>query len=193
LLRHGPSGPSWLARPFLQRHQQPGQALLQRHLLVRHRRVVGGVDVREGGVAAHRPAAALLAPLVARRLSGRADGQREEDGPEVVAVVQAGEAPLPHAAEEALEGDDRHVLLVRDAPGARAQPPPGQLQHALGEAFPQRGGRLGRLGLQLPKQPGDGAGLGRHRDGSLPGLAEGRRGRPATPGPRGEAGPGIRD
>ncbi len=57
-------------------------------------------------------AAALLPRLPPVLVRGLADGDDDQDPPEVVAVGQVGEAPARHAVAEGVEGAEGHILFI---------------------------------------------------------------------------------
>ena len=66
-----------------------------------------------------------------------AHGDDEQELPEVVAVVQAGEPAGLGAAVEAVEGAQRHVLLVGRPPRRGPEPGAGQPDQPVEVASPQ--------------------------------------------------------
>src|SRR5207237_440616 len=71
----------------------------------------------QGGLVEHGTAAPLLPALVLRQVNRLAGGEEDEELPQVQAVVQLGEAVLPGASAEAVEGAEGHVLLVGGGAG----------------------------------------------------------------------------
>src|SRR5436853_492857 len=82
-------------------------------------------------------AAALLPARVLAQVQRLAGGQRQQEARQVVAVVQAREAALFGGTAEAVEGAQRHVLLVRRLPRRAPQLGPGQADEAAEVALPQ--------------------------------------------------------
>ena len=82
-----------------------------------------GLDVRalQVGQGQHPAAAAGGAALVLGEVDGLAHRQDEEQLPEVVAVLEPGELARLGAAAEAVEGAQRHVLLVGGDARGRAR------------------------------------------------------------------------
>ena len=98
----------------------------------------GGRQVRLGD---HPAAAAFLPLFVLAQVQRLAGGQHQQELPQVVAVVQAGEAALFGRPAEAVEGAQGHVLLVGRLPRRCRELGAGQADEAGEVALPQRLGR----------------------------------------------------
>src|SRR5439155_6101435 len=109
----------------------------------------GPVDLDGDGVGP----AALLPALALGPVGGLAGDDRHQDAPQVVAVVEAGEAAGGGPAAEAVEGAEGDVLLVVVGPPRGLDPRAGQGDQASEVALPQGlgGGLVARL---QPPQPG---------------------------------------
>ena len=80
------------------------------------RLVVGSVGAQVG-LGADSAATALQPPRTAHLVRDLAFGDDDQEPPEVVAVVQPGEAALSRGAAEAVEGTQRRILLILGRPG----------------------------------------------------------------------------
>src|SRR5262249_24250310 len=96
-------------------------------------------------LAADPAAPALLPPLAPDLIGGLADRDRHQQRPEVVAVVQPGEAAGGGAAAEAVEGAERRVLRIRRAAGHGAEPVASQVDEPVEVAPPEL--LCGRFGV----------------------------------------------
>jgi hypothetical protein len=144
--------------------------------------------------ASPRPAAAALAPPGAAELvGGLALGEGHQQPPEVVAVVEPGEAAFRGGAAEAVEGAERRVLPVGDdgRDAGAAEPPVGQAHEPLEVAPPDGLDDGGVAPLQVVDPASDGAiVVGRHRIGPHDELTKIPCPR-SGPSYRSGAGPGI--
>jgi hypothetical protein len=102
-------------------------------------------------------APAAFAPGLVPDLVGRlAGGQQDQQLPQVVAVGQAREAVLVHAAAKAVEGAEGHVLLVGGGPGPAQQFLAGQSDEPAEVAFPEVLRGVGLAGPELREPDGNG-------------------------------------
>lgn len=86
-------------------------------------------------------AAAAAGTLLARGVRERfAEGDEDQQPPEVVAIVELGESPLLGAAADAVEGAQRDVLLVGHAPRGRTEPLACEAGESPGVAGPDQVG-----------------------------------------------------
>src|SRR5262249_20880710 len=90
-----------------------------------------------------------------------------EEAPQVVAVLQPGEAARCGAAAEAVEGAQRHVLLIRGAARVRAQVGAGALDQEAEVALPEGPGGGAVAGLEQVQPVGNG--VVRRHGGNSPG------------------------
>src|SRR5262249_11029588 len=113
-------------------------------LLQAHLPGAGSGDAGQRRLIEDRVATPLRAALAEPELVGLAGRDGDQQPPEVVAVVQLREAILGGAAAEAVEGAQRHVLLVRTAARRAFQFLAGQPDQPLEIALPQllRGRRV---------------------------------------------------
>ena len=112
----------------------------------------------EGRLADHPPAAAALAALPPEVVGGLARRDRHEQPPQVAAVAEPGEPALGGTPAEAVEGAQRHVLLVGHAQRGRLEPGVRQADELVEVSPPElRGGVINLGAAQGVDQPGDGA------------------------------------
>ena len=101
-------------------------------------RLVVGSAGAQVGLGADPAATALHPPRAAHLVGDLAFGDGDQEPPEVVAVVEPGEAALSRGAAEAVEGTQRRILLIlgRPGPSLGAQPGLGQADEAGEVALP---------------------------------------------------------
>src|SRR5262245_47214097 len=92
-----------------------------------------------------------------------AEGDGGQEVPQVVAVVQMGEATLRGAATDAIEGAEGHVLFVGGAAVLSPEPGAGQASQAAEIAIPEWGKGVTFAALEPRDVPGDRAVVG-HRE-----------------------------
>src|SRR5262249_12813339 len=102
------------------------------------------------------PGVPLLARLVLVQVARLAQRDDHQELPQVVAVVELGEAALLRPAAEAVEGAERHVLLVGDGAAGGPQALPGQAHELREIALPEplRAGLGAGLQLRDPERDG---------------------------------------
>src|SRR5262249_31584822 len=82
-------------------------------------------------------APALLPAIVLDQVDRLAGRDQRQQLPEIVAVAQLGELAAAGPAAEAVEGAQRHVLLVRGATGRARELGPGQADQPVEVAVPE--------------------------------------------------------
>jgi hypothetical protein len=90
--------------------------------------------------------------LVGELVEGLAGGDDHQNPPEIVAVVELGEAAAGHSLEEAVEGVLDHVVLVGLPAAGGAELVAGQ-GHELAVVAPRAVGRRPGLRLSAVSQP----------------------------------------
>jgi hypothetical protein len=93
-----------------------------------------------------------LTPLARGQLIGLANGDRDQQPPEVIAIVKLRKSPLFSPATETGESAQGNIFLVGGAPGQSLQLLAGQTDQALKIPLPKvlRGGAIASLELRKP-------------------------------------------
>src|SRR5262249_706261 len=117
-------------------HGKLGSRLMAEDLLDARLRAAGQAE--EPGRFSGKLAAAVLQALLALdQVDGLAGGDDHQQAPEVVAVGEPGEAALPDALKETVEGALHHVAFIHRATPGAAQSFPRQANQPLVVALPE--------------------------------------------------------
>ena len=135
----------------------------------------------EIGEALDPPAPSRLSSLVVHQVDGLAHRQHEQQLPEIVAVFELRKLASLGPAIEALEGAERHVLLVGHATGDAPETGPRQPDEPAEVGFPEVLGRGAISLLEHHDQARDGP-VGRHGIRSCERRCESTADRVPSPG-----------